>query len=203
MALVADNIQITYAAPAGCPSDATFLWQVRSRIHEVHALAAHYEVVLSSEGRQMRGVLRVEEENREAVRELAGASCDEVAEGLALIMALLIDPGASTAPARDLPPATPPPVEEAPPRPAPPVALRVPSDTAVAPHPPPPRSRHASIEAGGTLFLRDAIAPGLNVSGRIFLAAEMVGTGFVPAQLPLAFELCGSRPSLRTGRRAD
>jgi hypothetical protein len=84
MALPADGIQITYAAPAGCPSDATFLWQVRSRIHEVHALATRYEIVLSSDARQVRGVLRVQEENRETVRDLAGASCGEVAEGLAL-----------------------------------------------------------------------------------------------------------------------
>ena len=89
MPLPADAIPTVYSAPASCPSEATFLRQVRSRIHEVHGLATQYDVVLSADGRQVRGILRVHEGERETVRELAGATCDEVAEGLSLIMALL------------------------------------------------------------------------------------------------------------------
>ena len=115
MALPADAIPTAYSAPASCPSEATFLRQVRSRIHEVHSLANQYDIVLSAEGRRVRGVLRVHEGDRETVRELAGARATRWPKGLSLIMALLIDPGANTAPAKDLPPPeTPPP---APPEP--------------------------------------------------------------------------------------
>jgi hypothetical protein len=204
MALPADAIHITYAAPAGCPSDATFLGQVRSRIREVHALATRYEVVLSSDTRQVRGVLRVQEESRETIRELIGASCDEVAEGLALIMALLIDPGASTAPARDLVLATPPASREPlqPPKPPPPDRLPEPADTVVALHSSLPPSRHFSLEAGGTLFLRNAIAPGLNASGGAFLETEIVGNGLISPLLRMSVEF-GSSHVFGGDGRAD
>jgi hypothetical protein len=209
MALPADAIHITYTAPAGCPSDAAFLWQVRSRVREVHALATRYEIVVTSDARQVRGVLRVQEESRETVRHLTGASCEEVAEGLALIMALLIDPGASTAPARDLPPATPPASREPvqPPKLPPPEGLPEPSDTAVALHPSPPPSpppsRHVSLEAGGVLFLRNAIAPGVNASGGPFVETEILGSGLVSPRLRMSVEFGSSQPVFVGDGRAD
>src|SRR5262249_9212923 len=90
--LPADAIHIEYSAPAGCPSEAEFAWQVRARVRQVGAPARKYAVVLTVDGTRARGTLRVEEETRTTVRDISGATCDEIAEGLALIMALVIDP---------------------------------------------------------------------------------------------------------------
>src|SRR5579859_7977403 len=59
--LPADGIHIEYVAPASCPSEAVFGWQVRARVHQVIAPERKYAVTLSVDGARAHGTLRVED----------------------------------------------------------------------------------------------------------------------------------------------
>jgi hypothetical protein len=168
--LSADNIHIEYSAPAACPSEAAFVWQVRARVNQMSAPARKYAVVMTVDSARARGTLRVEDENRSTVRELSGTSCDEIAEGLALILALVIDPGARTDRARDLPP-PPAPSERPAVKPRAVLVGPVPdaaSDASAAPARIAAISRPA-VHLGGGVFARGAVAPGTTTSGRLFV----------------------------------
>jgi len=193
--LPADHIHIEYGASAGCPSEAAFVWQVRARVNQMSAPARKYAVVMTADSARARGTLRVEDENRSTVRELSGASCDEIAEGLALILALVIDPGARTERARDLPP--PPPPSE---RPAaqPRAALVGPvsdagSDSSAAPARITAPSRPA-VHLGGGVFARGAVAPGTTTSGRLFVEGGWDRQVAFSPHLRVGFEYAKSSP---------
>jgi hypothetical protein len=190
--LPADAIHIEYSAPAGCPPEAAFAWQVRARVRQDAAPLRRYAVVLTVDGSRARGTLRVEEENRSTVREIAGSSCDEIAEGLALVLALVIDPGARTEPAQDLP--SPPAQERAPEaKPAPAAVTSGVPDTA-------PRLRTVrslgrfTIDAGGSVVAKSALAPGTTAAGDVFLEGGLDRHGGFSPHLRLAFEYAKSPP---------
>jgi hypothetical protein len=191
----ADAIHIEYTAPAGCPSEAAFAWQVHARVRQVPAPARKYVVVLAVDGARARGTLRVEEESRSTVREISGTSCDEIAEGLALVLALVIDPGARTDPARDLPPQPPP---ERPLEPKPPTLVPAPlpngaSDAPLRPRPAVPPAR-LSISAGGSAVARSGPAPGTATAGDVFLEGGLDRRGGISPHLKLGFEYAKSSP---------
>jgi len=193
--LPADGIHVEYRAPAGCPSEAAFTWQVRARVRQVSAPLRRYAVVITVDGPRARGTLRVEEETRTSVRELAGATCDEIAEGLALILALVVDPGARTEPARDLP-LQPSPEKTPEPKPALPLAASVlnpGSDVS-----PQPRSAplvwRPSLNAGADAVMRSALAPGTTTAGRGFLEMGLDRRAALSPHLRVGLEYAKSSP---------
>jgi hypothetical protein len=202
--LPADGIHVEYSAPAGCPSEAAFTWQVRARVRQVSAPARRYAVVLSVDGPRTRGTLRVEEETRMSVRELAGTTCDEIAEGLALILALVIDPGARTEPARDLP-LQPSPERVPEPRLPPPLAASVfkpGSDVASQPRSAPQVWR-PSLSAGAAAVMRSALAPGTTTAGQAFLEAGLDRRATVSPHLRLGFEYAKLSPFVESAGSAQ
>jgi len=138
-ARAAEPVRLAYEAPAACPNEAAFTERVRERTSHVElaapgALARSFSVVLSVDaGGALGRVDFVDTDGVPVSRVVRGATCDEVASGLALVTALAIDATASAVateppplePVRDVAPAAtqpvpPPPMRESPPkRPAP------------------------------------------------------------------------------------
>ena len=193
--LPADNIHIDYTAAATCPSEAAFEWQVRARAHQITAPNRTYAVVLSVDGAHARGTLRVEEENRTSVRDISGTTCDEIAEGLALILALVIDPGARTERARDLPP------PEQPPEVKHVISLPAPvgndsdatSSARVA-----PQAWQRSLNLAAAAVARGAIAPGTATSGRFYAEGGFDRHGDVSPHLRLSFDYARSSSAVES-----
>lgn len=136
--------RVSYEAPAGCPDAAAFKLQIQRRtprfVDDVtRAPALVLSVSLTGNDKEMTGTLDVISPSGErSRRSIAGASCVEVTDALALMAALAIDPlalASSHAPVPD--PVAPPP----PPAPAPtarPAALQAPDPLSPPAHSPPP-----------------------------------------------------------------
>lgn len=126
-----EPIRLHYAAPASCPGQASFESRLQARTTKSRPAdgeepARAFSVALREAGSRWTGVLSIRDrEDRLAERQVEGASCEELADALALIVALAIDPQALSAPPPTPPPAEPPPTPAA-------------SSAVVAPAPPPP-----------------------------------------------------------------
>jgi len=143
-----EPIRIRFAAAPGCPDGDAFTRQVWARTararHAAEGEAARtLKVEITAAPGRFQGRLAVEDPaGPSAVREVGGASCDEVVSALALIAALTIDPQASTAPT---PPSPTPPAPQRttpalqPPAPAPQRTTPAPQPPAPAPQPTPRR----------------------------------------------------------------
>lgn len=125
----ASALQLDYSALTECPSRLEFFELIRRRSSAVTLegegeAARRFTVTLEkndSGGLPYRGRLGEPDSPDELTRTLEGASCEEVARGLALIIAMQIAPAAEeTAPVAEAPP--PPPVEARPRPPVPPIA---------------------------------------------------------------------------------
>ncbi|HEV8548519.1 MAG TPA: hypothetical protein VGQ57_05810 [Polyangiaceae bacterium] len=128
-ALAAEPVRFRYEAPAACPTEAEFTERVRARLSHWEVagpgeLARTFSLTLRIDDRGAVGRLEFVDSDGVAVsRAVAGANCDEVASGLALIAALAIEPAspaattAEPAPPRAAAPETPsPPPPLAPPK---------------------------------------------------------------------------------------
>lgn len=117
----AEPVHLSYDAFDGCPSSAEFFELVRARTPRAELApadrrATRYEIALSPQGDAVSGRLVViEPDGPQRSREVSGESCGDVASALALVVALAIDPDATSAPAP--PPAPPPTTPPAPPAP--------------------------------------------------------------------------------------
>lgn len=129
-----EPVHFDYRAPAGCPDAATFVGQVqwrtqRFRVAEQGETARRLLVNVNQRGARgnVSGRLTLRQlDGRESVRKVAGRSCDEIVDALALIAALAIDPRAMTwPPATTWPQEPAPPVSSAPPGGMPTVSVRV------------------------------------------------------------------------------
>jgi hypothetical protein len=106
---------LAYRAPTGCPTEADFLTQVAARGGRFRAEDERtFDVSVELRGGNFSGSLRVGESEP---REVSGASCAEVADALAVVTALALQPSAAV-PAE--PAASPAPVVSPPAPPAPP-----------------------------------------------------------------------------------
>jgi hypothetical protein len=171
-------------------------------VRQVGAPARKYAVVLTVDGARARGTLRVEEETRTTVRDISGATCDEIAEGLALIMALVIDPGARTEPARELPPPPPerpPEAKPAPISPAPPLHLGYDSASPVRGVP----ASRLGASVGAAVVARSAFAPGITPAGDVFLEGGWSRPGGFSPHLRLGFEYGRSTPDVESAGTAE
>lgn len=96
----AQAVRITYRGPAGCSGEEAFVSAVRAQTQsEIPAAgegpARSLTVTVAAEKKgQLRGELRIEElDGTAAVREVDGATCEQVVAALALMAALAIDAG--------------------------------------------------------------------------------------------------------------
>ncbi len=104
-----EPIRVVYQAQDGCPSGASFIADVQERTARARIVEEGerrvFEIILENvPAGSARGTLVVRGDGRPSTRVLDGQSCAEVASALALIMALTIDPRASTAPTSITPP---------------------------------------------------------------------------------------------------
>jgi hypothetical protein len=161
--------RLEYRAPATCPTADAFLSQVRVRTRRPRLAregerAPLFVVVLEPGADRARGELRVRDENddSERVRTVSSASCAELADALALIAALTLDPNASTAPHVEAPPAS----SSAP-------APRPPASSPIA-APPTPRLRSVEAFVGVDAAIQTAVAPDVVGSGALFAGVTWI-----------------------------
>jgi hypothetical protein len=172
-----ESVRIQYEAASGCPSADAFVAAVsarttRMRIATVSERARTFHVMLANSARGIDGRVTIRDvESRERHRDVSGVSCAEVADVLALVVALAIDPAAIVAPRAST---TPPP--SAIPVPALSTAvLAAPSTNGVVSSP--PDTRAAAV--------REALPSSPPAAGWRWAlgAGAVVGTGVTPATL--------------------
>jgi hypothetical protein len=143
----------SYRVPPGCAPAAVFSARVAARtpLFERGGFSVSVEVGTEADG--VHGHVSLARGARTTERAIAGASCDEVVDALALIVAISLDPNANTGP---LP--SPSPAARAPLRPPPPAREPVRA-----------RSRPWRWEAGFGFDAEGALAPRLAVGPRVGL----------------------------------
>jgi hypothetical protein len=101
-----ERVHFAYEAPAGCPSSEQFLAKVwartaRARLGDAGESGRRFTVKVASVGAGYAGQLSVEATGGEGTtRTVSGSTCEDVTTAFSLIMALAIDPQASTSPDR-------------------------------------------------------------------------------------------------------
>jgi hypothetical protein len=122
----APPIRIEYQAHAGCPGVPVLIDEIArrtplARFAAPSERATEVQARITARGGESRGHLTVGAGSHRVVREIASAGCDEIVSAFALIIALAVDPRASTTPRPPpaLPPPTPAPAPPAPPAPPP------------------------------------------------------------------------------------
>jgi hypothetical protein len=157
-----ENVRIDYRAPEACPDRDWLLRRIRARTDRFRlkpddVSARIFAIAIAESGGRYSGTLEITEPGpraRTTSRRIEAPICNEVAEGLALIAALTIDPRArlevEEEPEKEQPPAREPVTAPPPPRPLP-----LPS----GPEPEPPVLPYLSYGAG--LAAASGIAPAL------------------------------------------
>lgn len=188
-----EDVRIEYRAPEACPNEAWLLARLEARTDRFRRVsddrpARSFGIEIAQLAGGYVGTLTITEPQADArptSRRIEAPDCTEVAEGLALIAALTIDPRAK------LETPTPKPVPEQPPPPPPPVAKP----------PPAPRvqeqpTRKLELRLGAGFIGSSGVAPELTYGGEGFFEVALgdYSSWFAPA-LRLTF--------LRHVRRED
>jgi hypothetical protein len=98
-----ETVSLAYSAVKDCPTDRDFVDRVRARTKRfllAPPTSEHrqFRVTIRNHSNEFMGALESSDAGGETRREIPGATCDEVAEALALVLALTIDPQADTRP---------------------------------------------------------------------------------------------------------
>jgi hypothetical protein len=167
---------IWYRSGGECPDGEAFLAKLSGKVDEARIAAAgdpiDFVVTLGSLGKRSNGRLEREtSQGKVAIREIDSENCAEVAEALALSLALAIDPGEKPADPEE------PPIDEKPrTAPAPITSSRDPKlDRA-----PSRRSESASWWVGAQGSVASAIAPSLLPGGLVFVELERSRASVLP-----------------------
>jgi hypothetical protein len=94
------SFHLDYEAPLGCPTAAAFAHKVEghtplARLASEGEVARRFRAVFDTTGTAARGRLQITDfEGSSSLREVEGRDCNEVADALALIAAIVIDPNA-------------------------------------------------------------------------------------------------------------
>jgi hypothetical protein len=155
-----ENVRIDYRAPESCPDRDWVLRRIRARTERFQlrpddVAARIFAIAIAESGGRYSGTLEITEPGpraRTTSRRIEAPICNEVAEGLALIAALTIDPRARLEVEEEPEKEQPPPREPVTP-PPPPRPLPLPS----GPEPEPPALPYLSSGAG--LAAASGIAP--------------------------------------------
>lgn len=139
---------IWYRASEHCPTGAEFLHKLAENGHSVRLAEGgdHIDFVVTLLSAEARTVGRLERQTKAgtvAIRELRDATCERVADALALSLGLAVDPNALGAPPEPVPPET---VVAGAPAPMPPVTAAVLEPDAPPPAEPTPAPRQAAPE---------------------------------------------------------
>jgi hypothetical protein len=228
-----EPIRVEYHAGADCPDENAFLARVRERT--IHArfvgekeAARTFRVSLEG-GRPSRGSVAIYERGRAGgTRRLEADSCDEVANGVALMVALALDPHALATPAASrveteagtlpaaaetpdaapaseedaaLPPPSLPPPPSPPPPPPPPLPGRVAAASDERPSPFKAFVRH--VVAGADAAVATGVAPKPLFAGAPFLGWRSSLTRPLSATVRVAFLRAGTGVLSVPGGSAD
>jgi hypothetical protein len=173
-----EPIRLDYRAGPGCLDEDSFVALVRARTPRVRLIddggrARTFQVRLAATARPSGSVTVVDGVRTEGTRTVDADTCAEVADELSLIVALALDPHATT-------PSTPPPASAAPPTAAPGDAGAPSVSLAPAPSAPPPPTDPSppTPTASGTRALSGKATEAL---------APAVESGSAPAPLGLHF----------------
>jgi hypothetical protein len=184
---VGEPVSIEYHAPAGCPDAREFMWRVSARVPRTRAAAPGEKrreflasIVSAPQGAEGRLVIR-EADGTESIRTLEAPSCAEVADALALVVALAIDPHASA----ELPPA---------PQPQPPQP---------PPAPPPVPRAPWRFEGGLAGFIATGFAPGGLLGAQISAGAQLDATEFWAPVMRAGFGYVAEQSFAVPGGRAS
>lgn len=191
-----EPIHFEYVAAPACPPADRFLGQIsayttRWSIAASGEEARRFSVRIGPRNGAFVGHLEVREANGSATRrDIEGANCDDTALGVAVAVALAIDPNAMLAPP------SPPPTESGglagSPAPAPPPKDEEPAPVARVPVEPKPSARsHVAVSAGGRGEANGAVSGVLAVLD-VFLELEWLGASRRVPSL---------RPAIRGGWR--
>jgi hypothetical protein len=141
---------LTYAAPGGCPGEATFIADVASHVHDTsRAGSVRVNVTIEEgEGSYAGTLVAFDRTGRESSRRIVDKKCSDVAHALAFLAALVIEVGGHLEPeAGPAPHPAPPPIPSTPAR----------EPAAVAR----PRSLPAAVLLGG---VRGGLGPAVRAS---------------------------------------
>lgn len=174
----AEPIAIAYTAEETCPREGAFIASTRRYTSRWTPVASgdglrSFRVRLERHGAGHTGTLVITmPDGARSIREIAGPDCVSVARGLAVVVALAIDPQAHVgAPDPDTEPEVPPPERASEPS-------ELPAATGPAPPPPPPRPSVARPKrSAATARSRPHLTFG--VEGRVELTSAVL-TGAVP-----------------------
>lgn len=203
-----EPVRIAYDAPSGCPSTSWFVAAVsarttRARIAEPSERARTFVVVLDETARGAAGNVTIRGlDGRELRRDVSGATCAEVAETLALVVALAIDPRASLAPVAL-------PVASAPVVATPSASVSAPTSPSAAPPPttiptpamPSPAARRAvaprprarlSFSLGAGASLATGVTPATLAGLDVFGEARLAGSSWRAPFFRVAFQRTAS-----------
>jgi hypothetical protein len=195
--------RLAYDAPELCPDRAAFVDAIRARTVRPHLVldetqpAIALRVSITVGGESASGKLHIREpDGTEDTRTLAGRTCLEIAKGLALVAALVLDPDARTEP-EPTPPLPLPPEPTVDPLPLPPPK----KPERAPPFPPPPKGPHwqpsVGAEVGGFAGVGPAIAP---MAG-FYFELERFAASRVVASARLAFDVATTTSAFRDGNQ--
>lgn len=176
-----ESVRIDYVAPVGCPDAAAFMQSLRGRTTLFREArpeqpAREFLVRVKAEASSFSGRLEIRSpDGRAAIRNVDAKACDEIADALALITALTIDPNAVTSrskvaarsEAEPSPSPGPAPAMERKATPSPAAAVAI-LPAAVPPEPAPRWRWSAGLLGHATVWL----SPSLGYGGDVFVEAE-------------------------------
>jgi hypothetical protein len=183
----AENVRISWGAPAACPSQARFVDEVTARTANAQFSANGdrlFRVTITQDGKIFRGRLEIlQGTNVQGSRDIDSDQCPELVSALALLTALAIDPNASSAslsvalPAKTPAPQAPASVSVQPPAPvlAPAIAQNPPPKPPISPK---AQSKsqpwHLSLEPGLSMDFgpAPAVLPGFEVLAELWQQAN-------------------------------
>lgn len=198
--------RLLYAAPAGCPDRAAFATGIRARTSRPRLVedddpgaAIVLRVAIESSGNESAsGRLDLREpDGTEETRSVASRTCGEVANALALVAAVLLDPDARVSPE---------PEAEPPPAPATTPASPVPTSPAVQPKPPPrseppraPSPREWRFSGGAGLGGLGGVGPAFAPMAGVFVEVERAASGALTSAARLNLDVASTSSDLRSG----
>lgn len=167
-------LRLTVDAPAGCSDADTFLAQLHARSALPRPAASgenarSIHVVLRADEGQVLGTLTIRElDGEEGSRTLRGPDCRSVAEGLALVAAVILDPQAILTTPRP-PPSLPREPERSSPARTPLDPTRLDASEGA------PRGSPLRLSAGAGLAVALGLGPGTQIVPRLFVEIELPG----------------------------